>query len=303
MKLPTHKTVLIAAALLAFTASQLRAELLYGLQGNRTLVRFDSAAPSATSSVLVQGLQAGEAIYSIDVRPADGRLYGVGSTNRLYVIDPLTGVATQIGTAGAFSANGAAMDFDPQSDQLRFVTGDRQNQRINPNDGTLIANDVPVTPASFLAEGAYDRNDTQSGTATTLYGIDFNSVANSYNLVRIGGPDGTPSASTGVTTVIGSLGLSGTFFPIVGFDISGLTGAAFATVVEGVGNEAIESFTRLYSINLATGEATLLGTVGGPGTRLFGLTAAPIPEPSTYALLLAGVGLLGFVQRRRRAAR
>jgi hypothetical protein len=29
---------------------------------------------------------------------------------------------------------------------------------------------------------------------------------------------------------------------------------------------------------------------------------AAIPEPETYALMLAGLGLLGFVARRRRAA-
>ncbi|MFL9710390.1 PEP-CTERM sorting domain-containing protein [Methylobacillus sp. Pita1] len=28
---------------------------------------------------------------------------------------------------------------------------------------------------------------------------------------------------------------------------------------------------------------------------------APVPEPSTYAMLLAGVGLLGFAARRKKA--
>jgi hypothetical protein len=30
------------------------------------------------------------------------------------------------------------------------------------------------------------------------------------------------------------------------------------------------------------------------------ITAAPIPEPETYAMLLAGLGLLAFIARRRR---
>jgi hypothetical protein len=31
------------------------------------------------------------------------------------------------------------------------------------------------------------------------------------------------------------------------------------------------------------------------------LTAAPVPEPETYALLIAGLGIVGAVTRRRRA--
>ena len=31
------------------------------------------------------------------------------------------------------------------------------------------------------------------------------------------------------------------------------------------------------------------------------MTAAPVPEPETYALMLSGLGLIGFVARRRRA--
>jgi PEP-CTERM motif len=36
------------------------------------------------------------------------------------------------------------------------------------------------------------------------------------------------------------------------------------------------------------------------GTYGVGLVAAPVPEPSTYALMLAGLGLVGFMARRRR---
>jgi hypothetical protein len=34
-------------------------------------------------------------------------------------------------------------------------------------------------------------------------------------------------------------------------------------------------------------------------TLATGLVAAPVPEPETYALLLSGLGVLGFVARRR----
>ena len=44
----------------------------------------------------------------------------------------------------------------------------------------------------------------------------------------------------------------------------------------------------------ANGEASAF--VGAPGE----FVAAPIPEAEVYAMLLAGLGLLGFVMRRRR---
>lgn len=41
--------------------------------------------------------------------------------------------------------------------------------------------------------------------------------------------------------------------------------------------------------------------LNGPRGLLL-VPVAPIPEPSTYAMLLAGLGLLGFVTRRQKAA-
>ena len=41
------------------------------------------------------------------------------------------------------------------------------------------------------------------------------------------------------------------------------------------------------------------GGVGGATTSFFGHTVSPIPEPATYAMLLAGLGLTGFMARRR----
>ena len=64
-----------------------------------------------------------------------------------------------------------------------------------------------------------------------------------------------------------------------------------------------------FTITSTTGISHLLFTGGGVvgNTSIDNLSAvtatAAIPEPQTYALMLAGLGVLGFVARRRRAAR
>ena len=61
-----------------------------------------------------------------------------------------------------------------------------------------------------------------------------------------------------------------------------------------------------YTINSANGISrfTLSGTASG-NTSIDNLVAttatAPIPEPETYALMLAGLGAVGFMARRRKA--
>jgi hypothetical protein len=54
-----------------------------------------------------------------------------------------------------------------------------------------------------------------------------------------------------------------------------------------------------YSLRI-TGSA--IGTFGGAYAGTMAVVPVPIPEPETYAMILAGLGLLGFMARRRRGA-
>lgn len=65
---------------------------------------------------------------------------------------------------------------------------------------------------------------------------------------------------------------------------------------------APQNITTEWALS-ATGDiygsyASLNGDVGNPGAFIF----APVPEPETYALMLAGLALVGTLARRRRAA-
>ena len=140
-----------------------------------------------------------------------------------------------------------------------------QNLRVNPNTGALTSADTPlayvVGDPNFgngptITAVAYS-NNTEGAASTTLYGID----AGLNFLVRVGGPESNPSPNGGQLFTVGALGVD-TDGGAAGFDIAPGTGRAFASLTVGV-----VATSRLYTINLATGQATLVGTIGG-GTNV-----------------------------------
>lgn len=297
-----------ALALAAIAAAPAQAESLIGLTTTNKLVRIDSANPlSGSPEVAVTGLLGDERLLGIDLRPSTGVLYGVSNASNLYTLNATTGAASFVAMLSTPLAGASfGFDFNPVPDSnstgpnsLRIVSDAGQNLRVqvNPAGTTPAGNaivDGVLNGATLRLDGAaYSNNDRDPATGTTLYGIDAESNA----LFAFTSPN------AGTTVTIGSLG--GPSFDVtavLGFDI-GSPGAAFAALVlEGSG----DAKTGIYSIDLGTGAATLLGTYGIGGlssgaSQLQGLTvAAPIPEPETYALMLAGLAAIGTVARRRK---
>src|SRR5688572_2639339 len=97
--------LLSAIAAVAAFAPAARAVPLVVTDGS-AIVNVDTNSLGTTSTIPVTGMQPAETLRSIDQRPATGQLYGIGSTGRVYVINPSTGAATQVGAAGAFTLNG-----------------------------------------------------------------------------------------------------------------------------------------------------------------------------------------------------
>lgn len=63
-----------------------------------------------------------------------------------------------------------------------------------------------------------------------------------------------------------------------------------------------ELFTATYKVYIGDSSGMELASAVGKSTTETWTWAAPVPEPETYALMLAGLGLVGLAARRRRAA-
>ncbi len=324
MKLNRVSTILTALTTVMMfdvlsVAKPAAAVQLTGLTDNNRLVSFDSSNPGSVSSVAITGVQGN--VIGIDFRPANGVLYGITNTNSVYTLDPVTGNANFVSTISpiAFSlGQQVGLDFNPSPNLLRLVDSNGNNIRLNVDTGAVQDGNAQIPgiqPDANLAYAAGDRNFGTTPRVTaeaytnsfapspaatrpnTLYGIDSNLDI----LVRQGGSDfvanpvtNPPSPNTGQLFTVGSLGVD--FGSTGGFDI-------FSTGIGANNQQAFAaSGSTLYGIDLSSGAATTLGTVGNGDASIIGLSSPTVPEPATVGSAIA-FGALGLVGRFRRRAK
>lgn len=239
--------------------------LVYGVTTENNIISFRSDAPGTLlSRVGMTGTQAGETIVGIDFRPANpDQLWALGSTSRLYVVDPMSGVASVSPvTATTFLTplNGTdfGFDFNPTVDRIRVTSDSDQNLRLNPLTGGVAAVDGTLAytstdrnaSANPAIVGSAYTNSFSGTTSTLLYNID----AGLDVLVTQNPPN------AGTLNTVGALGVDAS--GLTGFDILSAGGAnsAYAVMV------ASNAKSALYTIDLTSGAATLVGAVGGSGS-------------------------------------
>jgi hypothetical protein len=261
---------------------------MIALTDRNSLLSFNPGQPGVINSTrFITGLAQGESVLGIDFRPANGQLFALTTASRVYTINPFTGAATQIGSApSATAVNGQSFgfDFNPTSDRIRTASDGDQTLRLNPNNGALAAVDGTLAFAAGdpnagqnpnIVGSAYTNNFAGS-TSTTLYSIDSNLNA----LVTQGSVGSAPiSPNSGQLLTVGPLGVDTT--DMVGFDIAQGTNAAFASLTQ-PGARA----SNLYTINLTTGAARLVGPIGG-GRLIRGIAFAVRAE-NVFALTASG---------------
>lgn len=286
----------------------------------QNLILFNTVAPDFTSSVpVISGLLPGHVLVGVDFRPATGQLYGVainaaGDLGSVYLLNiTSTGVvATAVGAAFQFldgsgaiidlpdpATAGYGMDFNPDVDRIRITTSTGLNFRLNPEtgdaidgnfgDSSAVANVNPdgaingsgVTGVSATAYTNSYGDDT-SVTATTIYTLDAGS-----DQLFIQNPPNSGTQTSPLQITLGGNPLD--FTDVAGFDIPARVRVADGNdpaVGYGYAVLTVAGTTSLYQIDLATGAATNLGTVGAGATLLAGFT---LGDRNTFPTMLTGV--------------
>ena len=239
------------------------APTLVALTEPATLVVFAADHPDAATRVTVRGVDGD--LVGIDVRPANGRLYGLSSANELYTIDAKTGDAKLVCSLTVPFEGGArsGIDFNPQADRLRLISADGQNLRVNVDIGaTAVDGSVAYAPGDAnagkrpaIAAAAYT-NSVPNVATTKLFDIDA-----TLDVLALQDPP-----NDGVLTTVGRLGVD--FGPLAGFEI--------VTDASGKDRAFAAAGATLYSVDLTTGTATALGTIGGD-PKVIALTSLPTP--------------------------
>lgn len=224
------------------------------------LVGINRAAPgSIRVSLPIGGLTAGESVADVAFRPNDGLLYALvvnGTSGRIVTLDQQTGAATAVSTLTADATdatepfaglNGTSfgIDFNPVPDRLRVISNTGQNLRIN------------VATGATITDGAL--NGAGTSATSTAYTNAFNAACRTMQFAIDPATDtlfqqNPPNAGTLVT--VGGLGVDVT--STGGFDVA--TSAAGGNTAQAVFNTA--TGVGLYTVNTATGAATLVGTIG-----------------------------------------
>ena len=253
-------TILTACAGLAASAALARAETVAALVGDDTLVHVDTDAKAVTKTVKVTGLSG--RLLGIDVRPADGLLYGLLADGAVVTIDPATGRATAKSKLETTLPAGvvATVDFNPVADRLRVIGSDGTNLRANVDDGKVVKDgvlkfadgDAMKGKTPKVVAGAYT-NSIKGAKETVLYDLDASGA-----VLRQAPPnDG----------VLNTVGMTGMAAETLAFDI----------LSDGQGGNQAWAMAgdTLYRIDLATGRGTPAAQISGVSGAIRDIAVLP----------------------------
>jgi hypothetical protein len=259
-------------------------EFLFAVTSRNDLISFYSDAPGTILSAhAITGLQGKEKICGIDSR--NGTIYGLGSSSRLYVIDPNTGNATQVGT-GQFSTllDGQSFGVDAGPNGVRVVSDLGQHLVVDNTTGSV----------SVYPDLTYSPGDPYVGQRPVITALGFDTGTGKwYAGDSLKNSFATLDPTTGALSTIGVSGID--FARENGLDISSSSGIMYLASPAASSAPA----ANLYSVTKNTGLVTLIGLIGKPGDNVLvrGLTVATVPPAavSTSVPTMTQWGMISIV--------
>jgi hypothetical protein len=256
------RCTLVLIALLAAARAQAAEPAIAALTETGVILVFAADHPDTVRVVQPSGVA--DRLVGIDVRPADGRLYGLTTASELYRLDLLSGAAEALATLTVpfDGEDRSGIDFNPLADRLRLVSWEGQNLRVHPTLGaTAVDRPLAWKPGDphagrrpRVTAAAYS-HDVAGTPDTKLFVIDAE-----QDVLALQDPP-----NDGVLATVGPLGVD--FGPLGGFDIQ--------TTSDGRDRAWAASGRTLYAVDLETGSARALGPIGGSGTSVVSLAVVP----------------------------
>jgi len=250
-------------------------ETVLAVTESNRLVRFTAGQPGRlVSSRPLVGLRPGETVLGMDHRPTDHQLFAVGSSNRLYRVDPLQATATPVNAEPfALPLTGSAFGvaFDPASGRLVVIGDTGQRLRIDVDRGSVVDVDERLPGVQTGIPLAYAPEDAQAGKRPALVATAFGPTGRDPSTFTHYAID----AAWGVLVTIGPPAAdtaSGQFSPLhtVGELGAGPFERASFTIPRGpwMGYAALTPANATAStwveVDLKTGAARRIGPIGGP---------------------------------------
>lgn len=261
-------------------------QLVFATTSGNQLVTFYTGNPEfIRSQVAITGIPAGYDVVGTDFRNNGGLLYalaynGTTQTAKIYTLNETTGALTAVSADSITPidlSGRVAVDFNPTVDRLRVETSNNKNFRLNPITGLLAATDMDLNFAAGDANNGKNPNigsvaytNARIGaTSTTLFAYD-----DSLNALCTQAPPNNGTLNTiGNSGIVQSTTTLTSDLDIYYNPMTTSDNAYLAADISGNDN--------LYSVNLTTGQATLIGKIG------FGASIKDIaikPDPSSVGI-------------------